>query len=338
MINNIYSIFSEEIKEIKETVIADTKKLPKSLYPLVEYYLTKRLLITHGNSSQQIYDPHIGRPVPYAVYWFSDALGLKDQKIINKLALAMVYSSIATTIRDDIVDGETNSCADCFRLYKVFNCLYLGIFINLFKKKSQFWYILAESDREHDEYERWVMTQNGPPEIDPYSDPYLLESSRYFTAVVFPSLAATALLSGNPTKVDRIRRFLLNYGCGWRIFDDLDDWMIDVAKNNYNNSTLLHSIQREYGKSLKLTPNEVWCMFLDKRFIEKTTNTMLKYFHAARREILPLKNGYLTKFIDDQINVQYKLEQFFSIRSTKFYEDIAGIIEKGLKSNESKPM
>jgi hypothetical protein len=240
----------------------------------------------------------------------------------------MVYSSIATTIRDDIVDGEAKSCVDCFRLYKVFNHLYLETFSSLFRKDSRFWYLLSESSREHEEYEHWTLTHNSLPLIDPYSDEYLRESSRYFTAVVYPSLAGTALLSGNPLKVRLIKRFLVSYGCGWRIFDDLDDWMRDLDKPNYNNSTFLHAIHKQLGKETKLSSDDVWSILLDEKFIMRTTETMLKHFKAARREILPLKNNYLTTFMDDQIDVQYKLREVFAIRRQKFYGDLTAFIEK----------
>ena len=43
----------------------------------------------------------LGKPVPYAVFWFADALGFSDAETVRRLALGLVYVSLHTTIKDD---------------------------------------------------------------------------------------------------------------------------------------------------------------------------------------------------------------------------------------------
>ena len=237
--SEIYSDFSKEIHWIKKRIQEDVDTFPESLQYLVEYYLKKRLKILHDKKQRIRFDPELGRPVPYAVFWFADAFGFLNKETTRKLALSLVYSSIVTTIRDDTADSDPLSRYQYSILANTFLHKYFMIFEEFFDPDSRIWYFLSNNIKEMVRYERWNHAFQYKQGVDSFSDDFLEESSRYFSAVVVPTIAALAILSNNEGKIPIVTEFLREFSKGWRIFDDLTDWRKDLEVRKFNHSSIL---------------------------------------------------------------------------------------------------
>ena len=107
--SEIYTDFSEDINWIRRSIQEETLTYPNSLKSLVEYYVKRRLVILSDEAQRIKIDPELGRPVPYATFWFAEAFGIENKQVTRRLALGLVYSSLSTTVRDDIIDQEPSS-------------------------------------------------------------------------------------------------------------------------------------------------------------------------------------------------------------------------------------
>jgi hypothetical protein len=325
--SKIYKDFTEDIYWIREQIQADVRFFPDSMKPLVEHYIKKRLLIIP--SKERIFgssfDYELGRPVPYATFWFADAFGLKDEAVWRELGLGLLYSALATTIRDDIIDGEGPQDPRRTSLLNFYNHRYLEIFDSLFPRDSSFWYHLSRGIQETARYESWNLLFDKGLEIDPFSEAFLQESSRYFSAVVMPTLAALAVLTGNEGEVEVTSRFLRHFSMGWRIYDDFCDWKKDLKRENVNHSSiLLYSKQRIQGIT-KLNEKAVHLMFLDTNFINDSYGAILRLFTKAKRDVTGLDCEYLDKFMDEQLSFHSRRRKLILERSG---EVNSGINEK----------
>ena len=322
--SEIYKDFTEDIYWIRERIQADVRFFPDSMKPLVEYYIKKRLLIIP--SKERIYgssfDYELGRPVPYATFWFADAFGLKDEAVWRELGLGLLYSALATTIRDDIIDGEGPQDPRRTSLLNFYNHRYLEIFDRLFPRDSSFWYHLSRGIQETARYESWNLLFDEGLEIDPFSEAFLQESSRYFSAVVMPTLAALAVLTGNEGGVEVASRFLRHFSMGWRIYDDFCDWKKDLKRENVNHSSiLLYSKQRTQGIT-KLNEKAVHLMFLDTNFINDSYGAILGLFTKAKRDVTGLDCEYLDKFMDEQLSFHSRRRKLILERSEEVNSEI----------------
>jgi hypothetical protein len=322
----IYSDFSGEIVWLMGRVRADFDSLPPDLGDLAEYYLSKRLHII-SSQGNRLEDPTLGRPVPYAVFWFGDALGLKMVDVIRKLALSLTYSAIATTIRDDVLD-ETITMTDKYtRLADYFFDRYLSELNILFNQDSSFWEYHRRSGEEFTEYQRWRSGNFDISEYDPFSEDFLYQNSRYFSAVVLPSLAALCIISGKEEKIPQIIEFLRYFSIGWRMFDDLNDWHLDLASDDFNRSSILLFIKKDLGEQ-PITEKVVDDYFLDDDFINRACGAMIDNFTRARDSLSGLASKYLDEFMMEQIDFHKKRRDYLLERSRSFFSDLEKILSK----------
>lgn len=326
--SEIYTDFSREINWIREMIQEEILTYPDSLRSLAEYYVRKRLVILSDGARPIKFDPELGRPVPYAAFWFAEAFGLTNKQVAKRLALGLVYSSLATTVRDDIIDHEPSSDLHHFTLANMYLQRYLAIFDDLFDPDSKFWYYLASCIKELVRYEIWNLTPIDEHGFDPFSESFLKESSRYFSAVVMPTLAALAIATENEGKIPIVGEFLKHFSMGWRIYDDLNDWRKDLKVKNLNHSsTLIYALRNVGGKS-NLDEEVVLSMFLSTDFLKKAYGAMLGFFRAARDDVLALSCSYLSRFMDEQISFHTRKRDRLLSSSSDFYKQLRKILNK----------
>jgi len=326
--SEIYTDFSKDINWIRERIQEEIITCPNSLKSLAEYYVRKRLIILSDKARTIKFDPYLGRPVPYTVFWFAEAFGLTNKEVTRRLALGLVYSSIATTIRDDIIDNELLSELSYFALEKTYLHRYLAVFNELFNPDSKFWYYLVNCIKELARYESWNLTSNYEHSFDPFSESFLKESSRYFSAVVMPTLAALAIATNNERKIPIVRKFVKHFSMGWRIYDDLKDWRMDLKVKNLNHSsTLIYTLQNVGGKS-KLNEEVVQSMFLSTDFVKKAYGAMLSFFRSARKDVSAFNCSYLSRFMDEQISFHTRKRDSILRSSSDFYKQLSKILSK----------
>jgi len=322
--SKIYNDFREDIYWIRERIQGDVRFFPDSMKPLVEHYIKKRLLIIP--SKERIYgssfDYELPRPVPYATFWFADAFGLRDEAIYRKLGLGLLYSALATTIRDDIIDGEGPQDPRRTNLLNYYNHRYLEIFDDLFPKDSSFWYHLTRGIQETARYESWNLLFDDGLRVDPFSEAFLQESSRYFSAVVVSTLEKIAVLAGNEDGVQVVSDFLRNFSMGWRIYDDFCDWKKDLRRENVNHSSVLLYIKQRTQGITELNEGAVNLMFLDADFINDAYGAMRGFNDEAKADIAGLGCEYLDLFMDEQISFHARRRELILQRSREINSEI----------------
>lgn len=331
--SEIYRDFSEDIRWIIDKIEEEIPLFPSSLKPLIKHYLGKRLYVLSGSSKSIKFDPELGRPVPYATFWFAEALGYKDKQATRKLALGMVYSSIFTTIRDDVLDKKPSSGHYHLILANMYLHKYYSIFFDLFSPYSKFWYYLANCISEQVKYDIWNLAANYDLSVDPFAESFLEESSRYFSAVVMPSLVALAIATDNEKKIPILSRFLRHFSMGWRVYDDLKDWHEDLNVDNLNHSSILIYTLQKMGGKFDLNEDAVMSMFLSPDFVRKTYSTILGFFKAAKKDVSPLNCTYLNRFMDEQISFHSRRRDELLRSSSDFYGQIRKVLNSQARAS-----
>lgn len=326
--SEIYYDFKEDADWIRDRVRADIECLPHRLIKVGKRLTGKRLLVVADGVHFSRFDPEVGRPVPYTIFWFADAFGFRDRKAIRSFALAMVYSSLVTTLRDDAVDlkGSMGERPLLLKLANKFQRKYLGIFEDAFEPDSSFWRHLALAMDEQLRYESWNRAFTLKSCRAPFSERYLEDSSRYFSAVVMPPLSALAVASGAEGRVEEIARFLRHFSMGWRVYDDLKDWRIDLGVEDMNHSCFLQYARRSSGRGEKLNEVDIMNLFLSEDFISNVYRPILLNFGKARDDILPFNAHYLTRFMDEQLNFHTRTRDAMLKRRSDFFGRLEGIL------------
>jgi hypothetical protein len=322
----IYQNFSEIIKWITQQIKYDQESLPKELQDQANYFLKERLIIlinAENLKKAKSLDPRVGRPIPYIIMWLADAFGYREDNQVREIALGLVYSAIATTIRDDFYD-EAYPEKFTLRLYDHYFLNYLSSFDSI-SNKSDFWYLLTSSIKQHKKYDIWSINYIPAPNLDSLSDDFLDKTSKYFSAVVLPSMAAIAILSGNEDKIDEINNFLTSFSKAWRIYDDFVDWEKDIHKANFNlNSILL----RAYKIKKDLEKDDFLLLLLEEEFISDIYDSMIKNFNHAKSSLENIYSKYLEQFLLEQIEFHTERKKTLLESSRKYREDFFKEIEK----------
>ena len=328
--------FSIEIRWIGDRIREETLTFPNSLRPLAEHYTSKRLIFSAGKDGMIRLDPKLGLPtrnfIPDVVLWLADAFGLKDRDVSKRLALGLVYSSLAFAVLDDTIDQETQSTSSNLALANMYFHRYLKSFDDLFEPDSKFWYYLASSLKEFTLLVCQDFTFKHEPKniatVDPLSEPFLLESCKSYSVLVMTTFTAVAYASHNETKIPLLTKFWNDYAMGHRIYDDLNDLHRDLEIDDYNNSSvLLYALQKADNKS-KLDEELVWSMLLDADFIQKIYNTMLGLFGRAREEASAFNSPYLTTFMDDLISIHTQKRDGLLLARSNFFNELNRILKK----------
>src|SRR5438309_10064617 len=93
--STLYSDFADEIEWLRDVIGREVPAYPSAIRPLVLHYPRDRLMILPGGTPRNA-NPLLGKPVPYAMFWFADALGFSDSETVRRLALGLVYVSLHT--------------------------------------------------------------------------------------------------------------------------------------------------------------------------------------------------------------------------------------------------
>jgi hypothetical protein len=309
---------------------------PNSLKSLAENYTSKRLIFSSDRDGIIRLDPKLGLPtrnfLPDVVFWLADAFGLKDRKVTKRLALGLVYSSLAFAVIDDTIEEETQSTSRNLALSNLYLHRYFKMFEGLFEPDSKFWHYLITSIKDFKLLVYQDFTFKHEPQdiasLDPLSEPFLLESCKSYSALVMTTFAAVAYATNNETKIPQLSKFWNNYAKGHRIYDDLNDLQKDLRMDDYNNSSvLLYALQKTDNKS-KLDEKLIWSMFLDIDFIEKIYGTMLGLFKRAREDASAFNCPYLFRFMDELINAHTQKRDILLKTSSDFYKELGRILNK----------
>jgi hypothetical protein len=319
---------------MRERIQEDLNSLPTFLQPLLSHFVRIRLTLLPSKDRTTELDPQIGRPVPYSTFWFAKAFHFTNQPVTRRLALGMLYSAITTTIRDDLLDQEPSSQLQHLTLANIFSHKYLDGFTDLFEPDSSFWYYYAIANKELAKYEIWNLTSHYEQSLDPFSESFLGESSRYFSAVVMPSLVALAIISDNEKQIPMVRSFLKHFSMGWRVFDDLMDWRKDLTVRDLNHSSILYSVKQNFEGRSNLDENAVLSVFMNDDFVKKAFGTILHFFRKAREDILPLNCNYLTRFMNEQLNFHTRKREEFLQKNSDFFTQLNKIIEQAKARQE----
>lgn len=326
--SEVYSDFNDDANWIRDRVREDLKSLPPNLGRFGEKLTSERLMIFNDGIRISRLDPELGRPVPYTVFWFADAFGFTDRKAIDSFALAMVYSSLVTTLRDDAADLKEakRERPQLLMLSNIFQRKYIRIFEKAFNKSSIFWRHLALAMDEQLRYESWNKAFTMDPRQNPFSASFLEDSSRYFSAVVMPSLAALAIAAGAEDRILGITRFLRHFSMGWRVYDDLKDWSIDLGVEDMNHSCFLSYASQCIGRGEELVGDDVMSLLMDKGFIRKVYEPILLYNRKARDDLLPFNSHYLTKFMDEQLSFHARTRDEILKRQSDLFGRLEGLL------------
>ena len=327
--SEIYSDFTSNIRWIREQVGADVTDLPPRLRQMGKRIASERLFIVPDGIHTPRLDPEFGRPIPYCVYWFADALGYTDHEKINSFALAMTYSSMSSTLRDDIVDSNElrSERLHLLELSNIFQRKYIEIFEKAFDKRSSLWRYLSQALDEELRYESWNKAFTLETCRNPFSVRFIEDSSRYFYAVVMPSLVAVAVAAEAESKAAKITRFARHLSMGSRIHDDLKDCRTDLGMVDMNHSCILLHARQCLGEGGELDEEILTSLFLSEGFVRSVYDPIVLYFNKAREDILPFNSRYLTKFMDEQSSFIARARDSTLKRQTNFFASMASLLK-----------
>jgi hypothetical protein len=303
--SRIYSNFASDISWIQDRIASDVSSLPRNKKAAGLYFTRQRLQILKGASLRGI-SPSVGRPVPYAAFWFADALSLKDSEFVRQMGLCMVYNSLTTTIKDDLEDSSAGNRTTLEFLRRYWNDKYDEVVNSIVPAGSAYWRTADTAKEQWWRYDEWNQSFDQAARFNPYSDRFLGSSSRYFVAVVLPPLAAIAAHAGRPREIKRIYQFLCAFSKGWRVFDDLMDWQRDIRSPHLNRSSVLYYLAKRLPPKTPMRSSYVMSSFLSREFVDDTYGAILRNLRSAGDVLAPLNNSYLSTFIREQLEFHIK--------------------------------
>jgi hypothetical protein len=318
-------------KEIRE----ETQTLPDSLKPCAEHYVAKKLIFSPDKNGFIKLDPKLGLPtrnfMVNIVFWLAEAFGLEDREVSKKLALGLLYSSLAFGILDDVIEQETKSTSREVALANIYLHRYLKSFENLFEPDSIFWHYLASKIKEFTQLifkdYTYKHEQKDINALDPLSEPFLLESCKSYSALVMTTLAALAYASNKEYIISQLNKFWNNYAMGHRIYDDLNDLRQDLTMKDYNNSSVLLFILQNAGNKSKLDEKLVWSVLMDAEFIENIYDTMLTLFKKAKEDAYAFNSIYLDTFMEELISLHKRKKESLLTAKLNFYKELAEVLK-----------
>lgn len=298
----LYTDFTSDIHWIKDSIRDDLSTLPVSMHGVSRYYVSDRVKVLPDDSSLYPSDPLSPSPIPYLAFWFAHDFGIEDVQVRRLLGLGLVYVCLSSSPRDDLVDGSGFPPHQLRYLAHWFWEKYIDALKKLFPAGSSIWQFVLKSAADWERYERWTRSHKKHITADPLSPAFLENASRYLCALLFPALAAVALLSNRAARVRAIRRFVCYYCMGWRILDDLRDWREDLEANTHTSCVLaLLRIRAGIPQSVPLSRGLAVALFSDQVVVGEIYSAMVRFCHAARSEAASLQADYVTRFIDEQL-------------------------------------
>jgi len=325
----LYTDFDPDIWWIQGRIRAGYETLPAAVQGVAWYYLTERIKVLCDRDPKCSAHHLSPRPIPYLALWFARAFGLEDARVRRLLGLSLVYVCLSSTPRDDLLDGSRFAPHQQNYLARWFWEQYFHVLTKLFSVESPIWHVLSRCTADWARSDRWALYQNRHQTAHPLSANFLRNTSKYLAALIFPTLAGVALLSNRPTKLDAIRRFAYNYCMGWRILDDLRDWQEDSLKANIDGSCVLSFLRIRAGipRSKPLTRELAVSLLSDQAVVGQIYSAMTRFYLAARREAESLHAGYVTRFIDEQLQGHEAELARMTAEKAKFRNSLAQLLE-----------
>jgi hypothetical protein len=324
--------FLKEINWIGDRIREETNSFPDSVRPLAERFTTKRLIFSADEDGFVRLDPTLGFPtrnfIPVIVFWIADSFGLKDREISKRLALGLVYSSLAFAVLDDTIE-EKKSPPSHLALANMYLHRYMQSFDGIFESDSGFWHFLSTSIKNFNLLIYRDFLFNHEPKqiesIEPLSESFLFESCKSYSTLVMTTFAAVAYASNNESKIPQLSKFWTDYATGHRIYDDLNDLYKDMRMSDYNNSSVLLYALKKANKN-ELTEELVHSMLMDPEFIEEIYSKMLGYFKRAKNNASVLNSSYLNEFMDELINTHKRKKEVLKKIGSDFFKELEKII------------
>jgi hypothetical protein len=325
MASRIYSEFSSEIVWIRRRVLQHSLTLPQIFDRSARYYLNQRLKIL---SNPEWKYPPVAQFLPYAVFWLSRAFDCPKPRSVRKIALSLVYDIVSVTLVDDASDSGLEKWKNelLLSLAENYSSARLQLQSEVFPPRSSFWPILSDSRASFSRYLEWNSTYHAS--VDPLSDAFLEESSRYTVSLCLPAFAGVAILARRKAKIAEISRFLRSFFMGWRIADDIWDWKDDVRMPNLNNSTVLLLIKRRFATE-RVTREMVLSMFLDDDFVRLIYARIFQLLERARNDARRLDCPYLDEFMDSWIGYNTKKRDSLVESGELFQSRLRGLLLHG---------
>jgi hypothetical protein len=329
---NIYDDFSDEIVWCKKRILEDCKNLPESLIPLSQYYTSKRILVLPDKDRPVVMiDPELGRPIPYIVFWVTEALGL-DRNIAKRLALGLLYATLAYVVLDDIVDEENDPTLLNVSLGNIYLHNYLASFDGLFDASSGFWHYLADSTKRfmkslYDDYS-FKHGKHDVSEFDPLSEQFLWRSCGSYSILVMTILVAAAYATNNVEKIPALDRFWYKYAMAHRLHDDLNDWMEDLVMEDYNYSPILIYALQHYEEKTRLSEEKVLSMFMSDEYVNRIYSVIFDLIRAASVEVSSLNEIYLSRYLDEQVIFHTRNRDGLLKTTSSFQRELTNILDR----------
>jgi hypothetical protein len=292
------------------------------------YYVAERVKVLDNCNSSYPNHPLSPSPIPYLVFWFAQDFGFEDAQVRRLLGLGLVYVCLSSSPRDDLFDGSGFPRDQLTYLAHWFWEKYIHAFKKLFPTESRIWRLVLKSATDWKRCERWALSQKKHAAADPFSAAFLGNSARYLVALLFPALSGVALLSNQTARLTAIRRFALYYCMGWKILDDLRDWREDLEANIEISCVLaLLRIRAGIPQSVPLSRELAVTLFSDQAVVGEIYSAMVRFCLLARREAASFQEGYVTRFIDEQmLGYETELAQM-RVEKTNFENSLAQLLQ-----------
>jgi hypothetical protein len=277
-------------------------------------------------------DPELGRPIPYIVFWFAEALNL-DKNIAKRLALGLLYATLAYVVLDDVIDEENNPTLLNLTLGSIYLHNYLATFDDLFEPTSEFWRYLADSNKNflkslYDDY-TFKHEEHNILEFKPLSEQFLWRSCKSYSILVKTILVAITYATKNESKIPIIDRFWYKYAMAHRLHDDLNDWREDLEMDDLNYSPVLVYAIQNYEAESKLTEDKFLSMLMSDKYVHEIYDVIFKLIDAAKVEAQPLHGLYLSKYIEEQIRFHTRNRDGLLKTTLTFQNQLKNILMKG---------
>jgi len=322
--STLYSDFAGDIEWIVDRLGQDYSTLPRSVKQVAKYYLSERVRALPLSFQADRAHPLVARPVPFIVFWFSRALGLACRETQRNLGLSFLYACLSVCPNDDLLDHRAFAPRHQLYLAHWFWDRYYRAFGELFSSESPIWHILADCTAAWRRSDQRSLVPKDMSGIAALSPRYLSMTSEYLRALMFPTLAAVALLSGKARHLTPLHRFAWNYCIGFRIADDLRDWRDDYTKGNRSQSCVIKLLLSRLKPGVKVSRNTLACVLTNESVTSEIYASIEKYHLRARREAEKLGAVYVQRFVDEQL-LGHRIELARMAQATRALLEAVGI-------------
>ena len=321
--STLYTEFASDLEWIADRLRVDYSTLPRSVKRVAKYYLSERVRALPLSSQVGRVHPLVARPVPFIVFWFSRALGLTCRETQRDLGLSFLYACLSVCPNDDLLDHRAFAPRHQLYLAHWFWDRYYRVFGDLFSSESPIWHILANCTAAWRRSDQRSLVPKDMSGVAALSPRYLSMTSEYLRALMFPTLAAIALLSGKAHHLSVLRRFVWNYCIGWRIVDDLRDWRDDYTTGDRSQSCVIKLLLSRLKPRVRTSAEALACVLTNDLVTSEIYACIEKYYLRARREAEKLGAVFVERFVDEQL-LGHRLELARMAQATRALSEAIG--------------